>query len=149
MHTDPDLARLLAIPGDYDLSAAQVADVLQLSPQTIVRLAGTGEIEAKRHAARGCGKRRTIRIPRPAVVRYLVKSTTGDRAALLAAIALQCPQWLQIAQGTEAPLPDNVIPMKPRGRRLPMTQNDPRQLDLFDAHSHLPAALDLLPARKA
>lgn len=119
MHTDPDLARLLRVPGDYDLSAEEAAEVLQVSRCTIERAVAKGALEAKRHAGRGRGHAMRIRIPRAAVVRYLVSICTGDRAVLLSAIAAQCPEYLRVAQGLAEtqPLPENVIPIRRRPRR--------------------------------
>lgn len=115
---DPDLARLTAIPGTHDLTADEAAEVLQVSRWTIERVVANGRLEAKRHPGRGRGRAMRLRIPRAALVRYLVQITSGDKAALLAAIAAQCPEYLRVAQGLgEAQaLPDNVIPMR-RGRR--------------------------------
>lgn len=145
---DPDLTRLAAISGDHDLSLAEVCEVLQVSPQTVSRLVngrGHATLEAKRHAGRGEGRAPKIRVPRAAVVRYLVRITTGDKAAILAAIEQQCPQylpavqdlahempqvptWLQGRRSTPAAaLPANVIPMRSTRKRpqAPVAMPDP------------------------
>ena len=115
---DPDLARLTAIPGTHDLSIPEVAAVLQVSTDTVERAIHKGALEAKMHVGRGSGRVMRPRITRAALVRYLVQITSGDKAALLASIAAQCPEYLRVAQGLgeSQALPDNVIPMR-RGRR--------------------------------
>lgn len=129
---DPDLARLTAIPGTHDLSIPEVAAVLQVSCDTVERAIHKGALEAKRHAGRGRGYAMRPRITRAALIRYLVRITTGDKAALLASIASQCPEYLRVAQGLgEQQLPENVIPMR-RGRR--------RAGDPFAGHPDLFAA---------
>jgi hypothetical protein len=136
---DPDLARLLSIPGDDDLSTIQVEYVLQVGRNTAQRLIKRGKIESKRHEGRGTGQRAAVRIPRAAVVRYLLKCCTGDKATMLAAIAAQCPQFLPAAQGLQnGPLPDNVVPMHeaPRTKRGKATPTEhPGQLLLFPVAS--------------
>ena len=138
---DPDLARLCAIPGDYDLTCAQASEVLQVSRQTMQRLVGSAKIETKRHEGRGCGKQLRVRIPRASLVRYLAKHYTGERAVILAAIKSQCPQYLpavaDLMPGTQAPLPANVIPIE-RGHRARPAKSKPDewhpdQLPLFPA----------------
>lgn len=118
---DPDLARLCSIEGDHDLTAAEVEFVLDLKERTVRRMIRKGKIEAKRYDAGGDGDQRRIRVARRAVVNYLLKITTGDKAALLADIAAQCPQYLPAEQKAAAPLPPNVVPIsegrKPRAKR--------------------------------
>lgn len=121
---DPDLSRLCSIEGDHDLTAAEVEHVLGLKERTVRRMVIKGKIEAKRYDAGGDGNQRRIRISRQAVVNYLLKITTGDKTALLSAIAAQCPQYLPAAQGLKsepAPLPPNVVPIsegtKPRHKK--------------------------------
>lgn len=146
---DPDLARLCAISGDHDLSLAEVCEVLQVSMQTASRLVngrGHATLEAKRHAGRGAGRAPKIRVPRAALVRYLVSISTGDKAAILSAIAQQCPQYLPAVQQLTAPapwrqptptaaLPANVIPMQRQRRHravvLPMPDPYAGHPDLF------------------
>jgi len=119
---DPDLTRLCAIPGNDDLTTGQAEEVLQLSRNTLQRLTSgnTPKIETKRHDGRGDGSKSRVRIPRAAVVRYLVMSSRGERAVILAAIKAQCPQYLpavaDLMPGAAA-LPSNVIPMHPRTKR--------------------------------
>jgi hypothetical protein len=135
---DPDLTRLCAIPGNDDLTTGQVEEVLQLSRNTLQRLTGGHEpkIETKRHDGRGDGSRPRVRVPRAAVVRYLVKHSRGDRAVILAAIKTQCPQFLpavaDLLPAAAVSLPNNVIPM--HGRRskaaTPQAFDHP---DLFSA----------------
>jgi hypothetical protein len=138
---DPDLTRLLSIPGDDDLSTIQVEYVLQVGRNTAQRLIKRGKIESKRHEGRGAGQRAAVRVPRAAVVRYLLKCCTGDKATMLAAIAAQCPQYLPAAQGLQSgPLPDNVVPMNEaaRTKRRASTkpaQDHPGQLLLFPVAS--------------
>lgn len=113
---DSDLARLCALPGTHDLSLNEAAEVLQVSTSYIQRVQRRGLLEAKRYQGRGDTAHR-VRIPRAAIVRYLVKISSGDKSVILAAIAAQCPQYLHAAQGTE-PAPSNVIPMHgPRTKR--------------------------------
>ncbi len=135
---DADLTRLLAIEGIHDLSLVEVAEVLKLDERTVRRCtakmdeqptAGVPKLQAKRYQIRGKSSRR-VRYPRGAVVRYIVEITTGDKSAILAAIAAQCPQYLPAAQGIKAdapapaPLPANVVSIeegkKPRVKRLPI-----------------------------
>lgn len=95
---DPDLARLCAIPGHYDLSAAEVAEVIQVDARTVRRMVQRGRLEAKLHQGRGDGKETRMRFTRLSVVLYLVRVSSGDRAAILGSISLQCPEYLKLAQ---------------------------------------------------
>ena len=118
---DSDLARLCALPGTHDLSLNETAEVLQVSTSYIQRVQRRGLLEAKRYQGRGDTAHR-VRIPRAAVVRYLVNISSGDKSVILSAIAAQCPQYLHAAQGTE-PTPSNVIPM--HGARKQRLIKDP------------------------
>jgi len=138
---DPDLTRLCAIPGNDDLTTGQAEDVLQLSRNTLQRLTSgnSPKIETKRHDGRGDGSKSRVRIPRAALVRYLVISSRGERAVILAAIKAQCPQYLpavaDLMPGSAVTaLPANVIPFhKTRRRGDPETgrHEHPDQLQLF------------------
>jgi hypothetical protein len=138
---DPDLSRLCAIPGNDDLTTMQVEEVLQLSPHSVRRLT-TGQsprIECKRHEGRGDGSRPRIRVPRAAVVRYLVLHSRGDRVAILSAIKTQCPQYLpavaDLLPGAAAvQLPSNVIPITSGTRKAAKAAptEHPGQMHLFD-----------------
>ncbi len=118
---DSDLARLCAMPGTHDLSLNEAAEVLQVSTSYIQRVQRRGLLEAKRYQGRGDTAHR-VRIPRAAIVRYLVNISSGDKSVILAAVAAQCPQYLHAAQGTE-PMPSNVIPM--HGTRKSRPAKDP------------------------
>lgn len=132
---DPDITRLLAIPGTHDLSLPEVAEVLQYSECTVSRLCRKNRIEHKRVNARGDGSKPRVRISRAAVVRYLVQSSSGNRAVILSAIAAQCPQYLPAVQGlTTGPVPANVIPISSARPRRP-------QGDRLEGHPELFAAL--------
>lgn len=124
---DPDLARLTALSGTDDLTVSEAAHILARSEDTIQRAVNAGKLEAKRHSGRGRGVSPRISISRAALVAYLVRITTGDRAILLAAIEAQCPQYLAAAKtalrpsaesapSADADLPANAIPF-PRPRR--------------------------------
>ncbi len=95
---DPDLRRLLKTDPRQDLAVQDVAGILKIHEATVKRLVERGVIEAKRHQGRGNGKRLAIRISHEAVLVYLVKICTGDRAALFHSIKSYCPQWLELAQ---------------------------------------------------
>lgn len=133
---DPDLQRLCAIPGHDDLSYDQVAHVMQVHQTTVARLVVGQKLESKRHHGRGTGKQSRVRISRAAVVRYLVRQSTADRAVIIAAIKEQCPQYLpaiaDLVSGS-AELPKNVIPMdgQPRQHRHKADEWHPGQLALF------------------
>jgi hypothetical protein len=79
------------------------------------RIIRRGMMEVKRHEGRGrCALR--VRIPRAAIVRYLVKISSGDRTVILSAVAAQCPHFLPAVRdlmqgGGREPAPANVIPM--------------------------------------
>lgn len=136
---DPDLTRLCAIPGNEDLTTFQVEEIMQISRNSLQRLVSNQLIETKRHEIRGEGKKSRVRIPRAAVVRYLVISSRGDRAVILAAIKAQCPQYLPAVADLmpgAAHLPDNVIPMHgTKAKRTKPTHKPetwhPAQLALF------------------
>ncbi len=133
---DPDIARLIAVPGTHDLSLPEVAEVLQLSECTIARLCRKGRLENKRHNARGDGSKPRVRISRAAVVRYLVQSSTGNKEVILSAIAAQCPQYLPAVQGLTAPagpVPANVIPISSGRTRRPQNDRLSGHPDLFAA----------------
>lgn len=131
---DPDLTRLCAIPGNDDLDPKAVEDVLLLSRNSVQRLVSHNRIESKRCELRGDGSKSRVRIPRAAVVRYLVISSRGERAVILAAIKEQCPQYLpavaDLMPGAAA-LPANVIPMTGRKRAKQPKPEHPGQLFLF------------------
>lgn len=133
---DSDLTRLCAIPGTHDLSLTEVADVLQVSQSFVQRSIRRGRLEVKHYHGRG-EKAHRVRIPRASVVRYLVNISSGDKSVILAAIAVQCPQWLHAAQvptPTAAEMPANVIPFRKTRRRGDTEtgrQEHPDQLQLF------------------
>lgn len=119
---DPDIARLASIPGDYDLSVDEAAEVLQLNRKTVERAMKHGLLASKRHQGRGRGCSSRIRIPRAALVAYICKSYHGDKSVLLAAVAAQLPQYLPIAQGlppAALPAPTANSKPKPRAKRQP------------------------------
>ncbi len=131
---DPDLTRLCAIPGNDDLTCPQVEDILQLSRNSVQRLTTQGRIEIKRHAGRGQAEKGRVRIPRAAIVRYLVLRSGGDRAVILAAVRTQCPHYLPavadlLPGAAPATRPANVIPM--RGRRARAESSSFEHPDLF------------------
>jgi hypothetical protein len=98
---DQNLARLIAFPGSQDLTVQDVADILEVSLDSITRAVNHPDprlcLEAKRPPGRGHGGKRRIHISRTAVVLYLVKISTGDRQGILAAIAMQCSRYLPAA----------------------------------------------------
>lgn len=135
---DPDLTRLCAIPGNDDLTRPEAAHVLVLSEKSVDRLIMAGKLEAKRHEGRGEADKGRVRIPRAALVRYLVRRSTGDRAAILSAVKAQCPQYLpavaDLMPGAQAvSLPANVIPMPGARRARPHTDKFAGHPDLFGA----------------
>lgn len=135
---DPDLTRLCAIPGNDDLDPKAVEDVLDLKRNSVQRLVSRNRIESKRLELGGNGIKSRVRIPRAAVVRYLVISSRGDRAVILAAIKAQCPQYLpavaDLMPGAAA-LPANVIPMHQgsgaKKAKAHAPKEHPDQLSLF------------------
>lgn len=138
---DPDLTRLCQIPGNEDLTSTDLEHILQVGRTCVQRMIMMEKIEVKRPEARGDGSRSRIRIPRAAVVRYLVKHTHGDRAVILASVKALCPQYLpaiaDLLPGAAAvQLPHNVIPMHGTRKR----PASPTQPDLSD-HPDLFASL--------
>jgi hypothetical protein len=136
---DPDLTRLCAIPGNDDLTSFDLEHVLQVGRTAVGRMIKAEKIETKRPEARGNGSKSRVRIPRAAVVRYIVKSSRGDRVAILSAIKAQCPQFLpavaDLLPGAAAvQLPSNVIPITSGTRKAAkaaLTEH-PGQMHLFD-----------------
>jgi len=130
---DPDLTRLCAIPGNDDLTSFDLGHVLQVGRTAVGRMIKAEKIETKRPEARGNGSKSRVRIPRAAVVRYLVQHSRGERAVILAAIKAQCPQYLpavaDLLPAAAASLPSNVIPMHGRQRAKAAAQID--HPDLF------------------
>jgi hypothetical protein len=106
---DPDITRLCSIPGNDDLTTNQVEYVLDVRERSVRRMIRKGNLEAKRYDAGGTGEHGRLRVSRQAVVNYLLRITTGDKTALLSAIAERCPQYLPKAQPPAAPLPANVV----------------------------------------
>lgn len=106
------IAKLAAMGGDGCLSSREAAYVLDVTDRTVQRAVSLGKLEAVRPEGQGHGVRGGIRIPRAAVIAYLVKRTTGDRAALMSAIERAMPRYLDLAKsaaGGMRPLPANAI----------------------------------------
>lgn len=117
---DPTLTRLLECPFE-DLTVADMVFVLGRCTASVKRTLERDCFEHKRHTGRGEAAR-GITATKTALIVHLVRITRGDRVALLAAIAAQCPQYLPAAQiaaqsktiqaptpAPAEPLPDNVV----------------------------------------
>ncbi|MFZ2279516.1 MAG: hypothetical protein WAW39_17100 [Prosthecobacter sp.] len=149
---DPRVRRF-AREATAEMTCAQVADILgaPYSTRTVLRLCNNKQIECNapvnangRTNKAGRGLKMRWSITKAALLSFIIRSTHGPREALMQAIDQELPGWKSFAyyiarggEATTAPLPDNVIPMKGRGKATLNTAqiNDPRQLDLFAPRS--------------
>jgi hypothetical protein len=93
-----------------EFSAQDAADILGMHRTALVRIIKKPNtlLEAREHNS-GNGSNPRYFITREALLRYLVKSTTGDKTVLFAAIREKFPRSLALLE--EQALPPNAIPI--------------------------------------
>lgn len=140
------LKRLMSAPAS--MTCPQVAEVLNVSEDTVKRLLKKGRIGSQRYHANEQGQRArmTTDISRGAVLRYLVKICCGDeRDELLHDIETHHPAWTDMAKRTVARLQQEAeaaVTSATPGKIIPIFGHPPKRRssgghDAFAEHPDL------------
>jgi hypothetical protein len=104
---DPRIT-LFARDASSIMSAEQAGKIIGLSRHSICALCHAGQIdgESVKTNKNGHGSSLTRwNISRAAVLRYIIRSTSGDRCLVLQAVDEECPAWSKRAQAFSAEPP--------------------------------------------
>ncbi len=124
---------VLALGHDM-LTPIEAGRVIGRAATTMSEACARGEIEAQSSCVRGRGSRKRWSFSRAALLAYIWKNTTGDKALMRAALQQHAPALLAHLEGA-APqvLPDNAIPF-PAAKRT--RRADPLAGAIGDLFAH-------------
>lgn len=142
---DPRITRFAAVKAE-EFSAEQVARILKLEVTSIyamcrLKFFPAAELNTGKN---GKSKRRYTRwtILASGLLRYIIRTTTGDRSLTLQAIAEHCPRWSQrAAQWAAEPPPEPAHLADPQPPswlshtpRAPSARVSPKRADPYAGH---------------
>jgi hypothetical protein len=122
------LTQILEHPQET-LTASEVAGILGVHRSGICEALNKGDLEGLQHNFRGYSTRQHWKITKSALVAWIWRHTTGDKAVLRAALAHHAPLLLR---SLESPLPRLIpFPQTHKPNKRYVTTTHPNQMDLF------------------